>query len=84
MSSDKRQVQKGRRRKRCQNCGELLDSIWFTATMTEEWSWTGDGYNECTAHNSLIYDPQCNVICPNCEGIVGTGFDFGFGGGRKG
>ena len=67
------------RRKRCRNCGEILDSIWFTALMTEEWTWNGIGYNECTARHSLITDPDSQVICPNCEGVVGTGRDFGFG-----
>lgn len=65
--------------KRCKNCGKKLDSIWFTSLMTEEWSWTGEGYNECTARHSLVTDPQENVICPKCGHIVGTGFDFGFG-----
>jgi hypothetical protein len=71
------------RRKRCKNCGEILDRIWFTALMTEEWSWSGEGYNECTARHSLVTDPQHPVLCPNCESIVGTGFDFGFGKGFK-
>jgi len=34
------------RRKRCTNCGEILDAIWFTALMTEEWRWNGEGYND--------------------------------------
>lgn len=72
------------RRKRCKHCGEFLNAIWFTALMTEEWSWIkGEGYYECTARHSLIYDYKQNVICPNCEGIVGTGWDFGFGKGFK-
>jgi|GEM_PF-528616 len=76
--------QKIGRRKRCKNCGELLNAIWFTALMTQEWVWTGEGYNECTANHSLDTDPQANVICPHCEAVVGTGFDFGFAGGKKG
>jgi len=56
-----------KRRRRCENCGELLDAIWFTATMTEEWVWTGRGYTECSAHNSLVDDPHMPVRCPNCE-----------------
>lgn len=70
-------------RVRCKNCGKILCAIWFTALMTEEWSWNGDGYHECTARHSLIDDPDENVICPNCEEVVGTGRDFGFGGGYK-
>ena len=75
---------KMQRRKRCTNCGELLNAICFTAMMTQEWIWTGEGYNECSAHNSLDTDPQANVICPHCETVVGTGFDFGFAGGKEG
>ncbi len=66
------------RRKRCKNCKKILDAIWFTAVMTEEWIWTGDGYNECSARHSLVTDPEQNVICPNCESVVGTGLGFGF------
>ena len=65
--------------KRCGNCGEILDRIWFTALMTEEWAWNGIGYNECSARHSLVTDPQANVICPYCKQVVGTGFDFSFG-----
>ena len=71
------------RRKRCRNCGEILNAIWFTALMTEEWTWNGIGYNECTAGHSLITDPDSKVICPNCEQVIGTGRDFGFGQGYK-
>ena len=71
------------KRVRCNNCRKILDAIWFTALMTEEWSWNGEGYNECTARHSLIDDPDENVICPNCEEVVGTGRDFGFGEGYK-
>lgn len=70
-------------RVRCKNCRKILCAIWFTALMTEEWSWNGEGYNECTAKHSLIDDPDANVICPNCEEVVGTGRDFGFGEGYK-
>ena len=66
-------------RKRCKNCGKILDKIWFTSPMTEEWSWDGVGYNECTARHSLVNDPEQNVICPNCGKVVGSGIDFGFG-----
>ena len=65
-------------RKRCKNCGKILDAIWFTAVMTQEWIWTGEGYNECSAHNSLGDDPEQEVLCPECEAVVGTGIDFGF------
>ena len=51
--------------------------------MTEEWSWNGEGYNECTAIHSLATDPGENVICPHCEEVVGTGHDFRFGEGYK-
>ena len=71
------------RRKRCKNCGKILDAIWFTALMTEEWTWNSTSYNECTARHSLITDPESNVICPHCEQVVGTGLDFGFGKGYK-
>jgi hypothetical protein len=66
-------------RKSCGNCNRILDRIWFTATMTEEWSWNGEGYNECTARHSLVTDYDQEVICPYCEHVVGTGRDFGFG-----
>ncbi len=72
--------EKSSRKKRCKNCGESLDAIWFTALMTEEWSWNGDSYNECAARHSLITDPDANVICPHCENVVGTGRDFDFAG----
>lgn len=67
------------RRKRCENCGKILNSIWFTALMTEEWTWCGEGYRECTARHSLVTDPEQKVICPHCEHVVGNGIDFGFG-----
>ncbi len=70
-------------RVRCKNCGEILDAIWFTALMTEEWSWNGEGYNECTARHSLTTSPDEKVICPYCEEMVGIGRDFGFGEGYK-
>lgn len=65
-----------RRRKRCKHCGQMLDAVWFTALMTEEWSWNGEGYKECSARHSLLTDPQMEVICPNCEGVVGTGYSI--------
>jgi hypothetical protein len=64
-------------KRRCATCGEILSRIWFTAMMTEEWTDTGDGW-ECSAKHSLITDPQHEVLCPECEAIVGTGYDFGF------
>ena len=72
-------ISKRYRRKRCKNCGEILNIIWFTALMTEEWTWNGMGYNECTARHTLTIDPDSEVICPNCERGIGTGRDFGFG-----
>ena len=72
-------VEKKAGRKRCPHCKKPLDRIWFTAMMTEEWSFDGHGYRECTARHSLVADPQANVLCPECEGVVGTGYDFGFG-----
>ncbi|MEA3361111.1 MAG: hypothetical protein U9R17_17125 [Thermodesulfobacteriota bacterium] len=65
-------------KQRCPKCNEHLDRIWFTAQMTQEWSWNGEGYNECTAHHSLINDPDQPVVCPFCENIIGTGRNFGF------
>ncbi len=65
--------------KKCLHCGEVLDRIWFTALMTEEWSWDGLGYREGTARHSLTTDPEQSVICPYCGNVVGTGLDFGFG-----
>lgn len=67
------------RRKRCKNCGRILDAIWFTALMTEEWSWDGEGYNECTARHSLVTDWEQPVRCSHCDRVVGTGIGFGFG-----
>lgn len=66
------------RRKRCPHCNKILERIWFTEVMTEEWSWTGEAYNECTARHSLVNDPQCKVCCPECGEVVGQGNDFGF------
>ncbi len=66
----------------CKHCGEILDVIWFTALMTEEWSWNGWRW-ECTAKHSLVVDPDQAVLCPHCEIAVGTGRDFGFGIGYK-
>jgi hypothetical protein len=77
MSNEKRV-----REERCKHCGEILDTIWFTAQMTEEWSWNGWHW-ECTARHSLVTDPDQSVICPNCERVVGTGRNFGFGTGYK-
>ncbi len=67
------------RKRRCKNCGRALNAIWFTALMTEEWSWNGQGYDECTARHSLATDPQQPVLCPKCGEVVGIGQDFGFG-----
>lgn len=61
----------------CSHCGETINKILFTATMTEEWTWNGMRW-ECTAHHSLVNSPGQNVTCPECEGIIGTGRDFGF------
>lgn len=69
--------------RRCKNCNMILDRIWFTALMTEEWSWNGEGYDECTARHSLTTDPDSKVICPHCEQVIGRGRDFGFGEGYK-
>jgi len=80
---DGTKVSRRTRRKRCKNCGEILDAIWFTALMTEEWRWNGEGYNECSAMHSLVTDPEQPVLCPHCEHVVGTGLDFGFGKGHK-
>ena len=63
--------------KRCKHCNNVLDRIWFTSTMTEEWSWNGEAW-ECSARHSLITDPQEPVRCPECDTVVGTGLDFGF------
>ena len=63
---------------RCKNCGRLLDRISFTALCTEEWSWNGEGYDECTARHSLTTDPDSNVECPYCGEVVDTGRDFGW------
>jgi len=67
---------------RCPKCNEQLDRIWFTAQMTEEWTWNGLSW-ECTARHGLVTDPEQAVICPYCEAMVGTGRDFGFGVGRE-
>jgi len=34
-------------------------------------------------HHSLTDDPEQNVFCPECDNIIGTGLDFGFGKGTK-
>ena len=70
------------REERCNHCGEILDAIWFTALITEEWSWNGWHW-ECTAKHSLASDPDQPVLCLRCEMAVGTGRDFGFGVGYK-
>lgn len=62
----------------CPRCNDRLDRIWFTAKMTEEWVWNGWHW-ECTAKHSLVTDPDHPVLCTNCEMVVGTGRDFGFG-----
>jgi len=46
--------------------------------MTEEWTFTGEGYNECTAHHSLVTDPSMMVICPEYNKEVCKGTDIGF------
>ena len=51
-------AKKEARRKRCWNCSKILESIWFTALMTEEWSWNGEGYNECSARHSQVTDAE--------------------------
>jgi Zn finger protein HypA/HybF involved in hydrogenase expression len=76
-------VEKEARRKRCPKCHSVLDRIWFTALMTEEWLLDEDDYRECTARHSLVTDPEQPVLCPYCEAVVGTGLDFGFGTGYK-
>lgn len=63
--------------KNCPACGEILDRIWFTALMTEEWTWNGDNWEYSTRH-SLVTDREQPVLCPNCEHVVGIGIDFGF------
>lgn len=76
-------AKKRKRRIRCKNCNKVIDSIWFTAFMTEEWSWNGEGYNECAARHSLTTDPDAYVQCSHCGHVVGTGRDFSFGEGYK-
>lgn len=61
----------------CSNCGTSLETINFTAKMTEQWTWNGYTW-ECVAHNSLIDDIEQPVRCPECDEIVGTGKEFGF------
>lgn len=68
--------------KHCKHCNNILDRIWFTAMATEEWSWNGEAW-ECSAKHSLTTDPQEPVLCPECDTVVGTGSDFGFGKGHK-
>lgn len=45
------------KRIRCKSCHRMLNKIWFTTLCTEEWSWNGKGYNECTAMHSLPIVP---------------------------
>jgi len=63
--------------KECPACGITLTKLWFTARMTEEWSWNGMQW-ECSAKHSLVNSPNQNVICPECDSVVGVGRDFGF------
>lgn len=72
------------RRKRCKACGKLMDEIWCTTLKREVWVFTGSGYDECREFDNLIDCPQMKVICPECGADAGLGFDFGFGGGKKG
>mgnify|MGYP000096514441 CR=1 FL=1 len=62
---------------KCNNCGTILDTINFSAKMTEQWTWNGNSW-ECVARNSLINEPEQTVKCPECDEIVGNGKDFGF------
>ena len=63
--------------KKCSKCGFELNTINFTAMMTEQWTLNENTW-ECVAHNSLIKDPTSKVFCPECDNLVGTGKDFGF------
>lgn len=63
--------------KSCPCCHIKLDRIWFTALMTEEWTWNGHNW-ECSAKHNLVDDFDQDVLCPNCEQVVGTGIDFSF------
>ena len=62
---------------KCDNCDNILDTINFTAQMTEQWTWNGYTW-ECVVHNTLIDEPEQKVRCPECNEVVGTGKDFGF------
>ena len=68
--------------KKCPHCGYDLEKIVYTRVMSEEWAWNGDNW-ECLGHHSLTDDPEQNVFCPECDNIIGTGLDFGFGKGTK-
>ena len=64
--------------KKCPYCGCNLDKIVYEGYMHEEWAFNGDNW-ECSGRNSLTDDPGKEVICGECNRIVGTGNDFGFG-----
>jgi hypothetical protein len=61
----------------CSNCGTKIDSLNFTAVMTEQWTWNGEEW-ELVARHSLANDPEQHVRCVECDAIIGTGKDFGF------
>ena len=63
--------------KKCPRCGSDLDRIVYAGEMFEEWVWNGSTW-ECLGYSSLIYNPEQNVRCHECDEVVGTGKDFGF------
>ena len=79
MNSQLQRISKKHRRKRCPHCGKIMGSILWTTPIVEEWYFDGDGYNACNFKPSLASDPDSKVLCGECENVVGTGRDFGFG-----
>lgn len=63
--------------RKCQNCGHDLSRIVYVSEGFEEWDFNGQNW-ECVGKNSLTDDPHKEVICPECNMVVGIGKDFGF------
>ncbi|MEW6508522.1 MAG: hypothetical protein AB1432_12325 [Bacteroidota bacterium] len=45
----------------CKNCGTVLDTINFTAEMTEQWTWNGDSWECLEFETSQVQLPLLNT-----------------------